>query len=166
MALDADDLKKLDEMFAAREMNKEGGNGGNPHYMPTAAEHRPIRPGEMVLLDLWGKLTRWVMQHPLKVAVPIVAALLLMIIPLTGIKFGGINETYLPPDSPTRVAQAQFDEMYAAFDATDADAGVLLDHDEHPRPGTTAEGLAKLRPVFAAKGSVTGPPASETSCQV
>ncbi|HET9832982.1 MAG TPA: M24 family metallopeptidase, partial [Vicinamibacterales bacterium] len=32
------------------------GNGGNPHYMPTAAEHRPIRPGEMVLLDLWGKL--------------------------------------------------------------------------------------------------------------
>jgi len=32
------------------------GNGGNPHYMPTADEHRPIRPGEMVLLDLWGKL--------------------------------------------------------------------------------------------------------------
>jgi len=35
-----------------------GGNGGNPHYMPTADEHRPIRPGEMVLLDLWGKLDR------------------------------------------------------------------------------------------------------------
>ena len=32
------------------------GNGGNPHYMPTASEHRPIRAGEMVLLDLWGKL--------------------------------------------------------------------------------------------------------------
>jgi Xaa-Pro aminopeptidase len=32
------------------------GNGGNPHYMPTATENRPIRPGEMVLLDLWGKL--------------------------------------------------------------------------------------------------------------
>ncbi|MFS9669952.1 hypothetical protein, partial [Klebsiella pneumoniae] len=27
-------------------------------------------------------------------------------------KFGGINETYLPPDSPTRVAQAQFDELF------------------------------------------------------
>jgi Xaa-Pro aminopeptidase len=26
--------------------------------MPTAAEHRAIRPGEMVLLDLWGKLDR------------------------------------------------------------------------------------------------------------
>ena len=34
------------------------GNGGNPHYMPSATENRPIRPGEMVLLDLWGKLDR------------------------------------------------------------------------------------------------------------
>ena len=34
------------------------GNAGNPHYMPTATEHRAIRPGEMVLLDLWGKLER------------------------------------------------------------------------------------------------------------
>ncbi len=35
-----------------------GANSGNPHYMPTSEEHRPIRPGEMVLLDLWGKLDR------------------------------------------------------------------------------------------------------------
>jgi Xaa-Pro dipeptidase len=35
------------------------GNGGNPHYMPSATEHRAIRPGEMVLLDLWAKL-----DHP------------------------------------------------------------------------------------------------------
>lgn len=34
------------------------GNGGNPHYMPTSTVNRPIRPGEMVLLDLWGKLDR------------------------------------------------------------------------------------------------------------
>src|SRR5499427_9039651 len=34
------------------------GNAGNPHYMPTADEHRTIGPGEMVLLDLWGKLER------------------------------------------------------------------------------------------------------------
>jgi len=33
-------------------------NAGNPHYMPTAAEHRVIQPGEIVLLDLWGKLDR------------------------------------------------------------------------------------------------------------
>ncbi len=34
------------------------GNAGNPHYLPTAAVHRPIRAGEVVLLDLWGKLDR------------------------------------------------------------------------------------------------------------
>lgn len=31
-------------------------NAGNPHYLPSASAHRPIRPNELVLLDLWGKL--------------------------------------------------------------------------------------------------------------
>jgi Xaa-Pro aminopeptidase len=31
-------------------------NAGNPHYHPSREVHRPIRPGELVLLDLWGKL--------------------------------------------------------------------------------------------------------------
>lgn len=61
---------------------------------------RQTKTNEEIENGFWGKLTRWVMQHPLKVAVPIVAALLLMIIPLTGIKFGGINETYLPRTAP------------------------------------------------------------------
>jgi Xaa-Pro aminopeptidase len=33
-------------------------NAGNPHYMPTPAVSRPIRPAEILLLDLWGKLNR------------------------------------------------------------------------------------------------------------
>ena len=33
-----------------------GANSGNPHYLPTAAESRPIGADEIVLLDLWGKL--------------------------------------------------------------------------------------------------------------
>jgi Xaa-Pro aminopeptidase len=32
-------------------------NAGNPHYLASAAAHRAIRPDELVLLDLWGKLT-------------------------------------------------------------------------------------------------------------
>jgi acetyl-CoA C-acetyltransferase len=32
------------------------------------------------------------------------------------------------------------------------DGEVALDHDEHPRPGTTLEGLGKLRPAFAEQG--------------
>jgi len=33
-------------------------HSGNPHYLPTAREHRAIHAGEIVLLDLWGKLDR------------------------------------------------------------------------------------------------------------
>lgn len=32
---------------------------------------------------------------------------------------------------------------------------ILVDRDEHPRPGTTAESLARLRPVFQKDGTVT-----------
>lgn len=35
---------------------------------------------------------------------------------------------------------------------TGPDGEVVLDHDEHPRPTTTLEGLAKLRPAFAEQG--------------
>ena len=35
-----------------------GPNAGNPHYLPTATAHRPIRHDDLVLLDLWGKLDR------------------------------------------------------------------------------------------------------------
>jgi Xaa-Pro dipeptidase len=31
-------------------------NAGNPHYNPTREHHRSIAPGELVLIDLWGKL--------------------------------------------------------------------------------------------------------------
>lgn len=34
-----------------------GANAGNPHYLPTATESRPIVGGEVLLLDLWGKRT-------------------------------------------------------------------------------------------------------------
>jgi acetyl-CoA C-acetyltransferase len=35
---------------------------------------------------------------------------------------------------------------------TDGDGSVVLDRDEHPRPGTTPETLARLRPAFAEMG--------------
>ena len=33
-------------------------SSGNPHYLPMETEHRAIGDGEIVLLDLWGKLDR------------------------------------------------------------------------------------------------------------
>ncbi|MGE0392397.1 MAG: M24 family metallopeptidase [Vicinamibacterales bacterium] len=32
-----------------------GENGGDPHYLPTATRSRTIRPGDTIVLDLWGK---------------------------------------------------------------------------------------------------------------
>jgi len=34
-----------------------GENSGNPHYLPTVDAHRTIRSDEILLLDLWGKLS-------------------------------------------------------------------------------------------------------------
>ncbi len=33
-------------------------NNGNPHYEPTAQASRPIRAGDLLLLDMWAKLSR------------------------------------------------------------------------------------------------------------
>ncbi|HWF38710.1 MAG TPA: M24 family metallopeptidase [Candidatus Acidoferrales bacterium] len=33
-------------------------NNGNPHYEPQAQGSRPIRAGDLLLLDMWGKLTQ------------------------------------------------------------------------------------------------------------
>ncbi len=51
-------------------------------------------------------------------------------------------------------------------DLTTGEPGVMMrtvSLDEGPRPDTSLEGLAKLRPVFAAKGSVTAGNSSQTS---
>ena len=52
------------------------------------------------------------MQNPLKVAIPIVVGLLLLVIPVKNIEFGGISEKYLPPNNPTRLAQEEFDRIF------------------------------------------------------
>jgi len=31
-------------------------NAGNPHYSPTPDHNSPIRPGDLILIDLWGRL--------------------------------------------------------------------------------------------------------------
>nr|WP_246183025.1 acetyl-CoA C-acyltransferase [Mycolicibacterium grossiae] len=51
------------------------------------------------------------------------------------------------------IAEGRFDRSVLAV--TGDDGAVLLTQDEHPRPGTTAERLAGLRPAFAAMGAAT-----------
>ncbi|MBT0567492.1 MMPL family transporter [Williamsia sp. CHRR-6] len=60
----------------------------------------------------WGKLASFVMRHPAKTAIPTVLLLLLLIIPFSNIKFGGITEKYLPPGNSYRAAQENFDRLF------------------------------------------------------
>ncbi|KAK0331124.1 hypothetical protein LTR94_030151, partial [Friedmanniomyces endolithicus] len=46
------------------------------------------------------------------------------------------------------IAEGRFDKSLVPV--TDDDGNVILDHEEFPRPQTTAEGLASLKPSFAA----------------
>ena len=48
------------------------------------------------------------------------------------------------------VAEGRFDR--SMIPVRDEDGSVALDHDEHPRPGTTLDDVAKLKPSFAAMG--------------
>lgn len=57
--------------------------------------------------------------------------------------------------SQNRAAKAIADNRFARslVPVRGADGGVLLDHDEHPRPGTTIDSLAGLTPSFARSGA-------------
>ncbi|CCQ13780.1 putative membrane protein [Rhodococcus sp. AW25M09] len=73
---------------------------------------RKTKSSEEIENGGWGTLTHWVMRNPIKVVVTVVLGLLILTLPIGNLSFGGINETYLPPDNPTRVAQEQFDELF------------------------------------------------------
>ena len=63
-------------------------------------------------------------------------------------------------ESQQKTAQAIESNFFAdAITPVETTSGTV-DQDEHPRPETTLEGLAKLRPVFAADGTVTAGNAS------
>jgi len=61
-------------------------------------------------------------------------------------------------ESQRRAAEAQRENRFARslVPVSGIDGRVLLDRDEHPRPETTAEGLAKLEPSFARIGAEGG----------
>ncbi|MBH0780333.1 MMPL family transporter [Nocardia bovistercoris] len=73
---------------------------------------RKTKSADEVENGFWGRSTRAVMRHPIKVAVPIVAGLVLLILPIGNLVFGGLSEKYLPPDNPTRLAQQEFDHLF------------------------------------------------------
>ncbi|MDO5511249.1 MMPL family transporter [Corynebacterium sp.] len=64
---------------------------------------------------VWFRLPGWAMKHAKLVTVAVAGLLIALTLPLAGVKFGGINETYLPPSNDVRVAQDDFNDTFPAF---------------------------------------------------
>ncbi len=75
---------------------------------------------------------------------------------LKAIATGGFRDEILPVTAVSRSAGAKGSTEPVVRER-------LVDTDEGPRPGTTPEVLAKLRPAFAARGSVTAGNSSQMS---
>ncbi|MFT4085591.1 MAG: MMPL family transporter [Gordonia sp. (in: high G+C Gram-positive bacteria)] len=88
------------------------------------------RTREEIENGFWGKLSGWVMQHPLKTAIPTVLLLLALIIPFGNIAFGGISEKYLPPDNTSRQAQESFDKYFPAERTEELKLIILSNQDD------------------------------------
>jgi trehalose monomycolate/heme transporter len=70
---------------------------------------------EQIDAGFWSKLAKWAMRRPKLLIVPIVAGLIAMIIPFTGMEFAGLSERYLSPTDSARVAQQDFDELFPNY---------------------------------------------------
>src|SRR5699024_5926018 len=106
------------------------------------------RSCEQVENGLFGRVVDFSMKRPVAVAIPVVVVLVALIIPFSGVKFGGINETYLPPDNTTRVAQEQYDENFPGT-RTDPVKLVVIGSD-----GAT---LSQIRSAANEAPGLTGP---------
>ncbi|MFF2553787.1 MMPL family transporter [Nocardia sp. NPDC058058] len=116
---------------------------------------RKTKTAEEVENGFWGKSTAWVMKHPLKVAIPLTIGLLLLIIPVKNLQFGGISETYLPPDNVTRLAQEHFDEHFPLRKSDPVQLVIITDNSKNIGPILT---MANKAPGLV-KNSVFGVPA-------
>ena len=106
------------------------------------------RTRDQVENGLFGRVADFSMKHPVAVAVPVVVILVALIIPFSGVKFGGINETYLPPDSTTRVAQEHYDQNFPGT-RTDPVKLVVL--------GSDGSSLSQIRAAANEAPGLTGP---------
>ncbi|WP_227981524.1 MMPL family transporter [Nocardia spumae] len=73
---------------------------------------RTTAPPDRVPDNRWGRIAARVLKRPLVVAVSVVVGLLVLIAPIRDLAFGTINERFLPPQHPTRLAQQHFDEIF------------------------------------------------------
>ena len=85
------------------------------HNIDKWTVRKTSRRGRRIEDTWWYKLPRWAMRRAGLMTAAICALLIALTLPVLGVKFGGINETYLPPDNDVRVAQDQFNEDFPSF---------------------------------------------------
>ena len=108
----------------------------------------------------WYRLPNWSMQHAVWVTCAIVGGLMLLALPIGGVEFGGINETYLPPTNQVRTAQSTFNREFPEFRTepiklvvTNADNDQLV---QVYQQAAQVEGLTgRFTPTSATKDGIT-----------
>ena len=85
------------------------------HNIDKWTVRKTSRRGRRIEDTWWYKLPRWAMRRAGLMTAAICALLIALTLPVLGVKFGGINETYLPPDQEVRQAQDQFNEDFPSF---------------------------------------------------
>ena len=81
----------------------------------TFSVRRTSRKARRIEDTVWYKIPAWAMRHSKPVIVGVAGALMLLTLPIVGITFGGINESYLPPSNQVRQAQDEFNETFPAY---------------------------------------------------
>ena len=81
----------------------------------TWSVRRTSRTARTIEDTWWYKLPLWAMRHARGLTIAVCGLLIALTLPLMSITFGGINESYLPPNQETRVAQDRFNEEFPTF---------------------------------------------------
>lgn len=85
------------------------------HNIDWFAVRRTARRTKPLASSLWYRIPQWAMRRAGLVTAGIVALLLALTAPLAHIQFGGLNESYLPPDNEVRQAQSTFDTYFPEY---------------------------------------------------
>ena len=85
------------------------------HRIDALTVRRTTRRARRVEHSWWYRLPRLAMRRAGWVTIAGISGLIALTLPLVGITFGGINETYLPPHNNVRQAQSLFDEQFPEF---------------------------------------------------
>lgn len=85
------------------------------HNIDKWSVRRTSRTARRLEDTIWFKLPSWAMRNSRKVIVVVAGGLILLTLPIAGIKLGGINEAYLPPTNQVRQTQDTFNEEFPQF---------------------------------------------------